>query len=152
MSDQGHSTTEILVGGGVLAAAVAFFFYAAAETSPADGPGAYPLTASFRSVEGISVGTDVRMAGVRIGTVTGIELDPVTYRAVTSFTVPGSLEIPDDSAVAINSEGLLGGSFVEIIPGGSPFPLEPGGEITDTQGAVSLITLLSRFVAGSSDE
>jgi phospholipid/cholesterol/gamma-HCH transport system substrate-binding protein len=57
--------------------------------------------------------------------------------------------LPDDSSVAISSEGLLGGTFVEIIPGGSPFTLEDGGQIEDTQGAVSLIGLLSKFVTGT---
>ena len=57
-------------------------------------------------------------------------------------------EIPDDSAIVIYSEGLLGGNFVEIMPGGSPFNLEEDAEITDTQGAVSLISLLLKFVSG----
>jgi phospholipid/cholesterol/gamma-HCH transport system substrate-binding protein len=94
------------------------------------------------------VGTEVRLAGVRVGTVTGMELDPESFRAETTFSVAGNLELPDDSAAAISSEGLLGGTFVEIIPGGSPFVLAPGDAILDTQSSVSLITLLMRFVGG----
>ena len=99
----------------------------------------------------MTVGTDVRLAGVKIGTVTGVELNPETFRADTSFTVRDGIVIPDDSSVVISSEGLLGGNFVEIMPGGSPLNLEPGEEILDTQGAVSLISLLVKFVAGGDD-
>ncbi|MGR3805165.1 outer membrane lipid asymmetry maintenance protein MlaD [Marinibacterium profundimaris] len=145
-----HSVTEITVGGVVLAAAVAFAVYATQTTGMrAGGGGAYELNASFRSLEGVSVGTDVRLAGVKLGAVTGVELDPTTYRAMTTFTVSNGIEIPDDSAAVIASEGLLGGNFVEIMPGGSPFYYEAGDEITDTQGAVSLISLLVKFVSGS---
>jgi phospholipid/cholesterol/gamma-HCH transport system substrate-binding protein len=60
--------------------------------------------------------------------------------------------VPDDSAIVISSEGLLGGNFVEVMPGGSPFYFEPGDQIEDTQGAVSLISLLVKFVAGDGSE
>ncbi|WP_428924952.1 outer membrane lipid asymmetry maintenance protein MlaD [Marinibacterium sp. SX1] len=145
-----HSVTEISVGAVVLAAAVGFAAYATQTTGlGVRGGGAYELSASFRSLEGVSVGTDVRLAGVKLGTVTGVHLDPETYRARTTFSVQQGVEIPDDSAVVISSEGLLGGNFVEIMPGGSPFFYEAGDEVTDTQGAVSLISLLVKFVAGS---
>jgi len=147
-----NSTTEVLTGGIVLAVAVGFFIYAAQVTGfERDSSGSYALSASFRSVEGVSIGTDVRMAGVRIGSVTGVDLNPQTFRAETSFSIASGIDIPDDSAIAVSSEGLLGGNFVEIIPGGSPFNLDPGGEIIDTQSAVSLLTLLMRFASGSGD-
>jgi phospholipid/cholesterol/gamma-HCH transport system substrate-binding protein len=147
-----HNTTEILVGGVVLAAAIGFAVYAGQVAGLSRAGESYPLTASFRSLEGVSVGTDVRLAGVKIGTVTGVELNQETFRADTVFSVKKGIEIPDDSAVVVSSEGLLGGNFVEIMPGGSPFTLEPGDEIVDTQGAVSLISLLLKFVSGSGDE
>ncbi|MCR9127091.1 MAG: outer membrane lipid asymmetry maintenance protein MlaD [Rhodobacteraceae bacterium] len=143
-----ENTTEVLVGGAVLAAAIGFAVFALQSTGFAAGGGGYPLHASFRSLEGVNVGTDVRLAGVKIGTVTGVELNPETYRADTTFTVTEGILVPDDSAVVVASEGLLGGNFVEIMPGGSPFFFEPGAEITDTQGAVSLISLLLKFVSG----
>lgn len=147
-----HNTTEILVGGAVLAAAIAFGVYATQSTGFGGSSGDYELSASFRSLEGIAVGSDVRLAGVKIGTVTGVNLNPETYRADTQISVLDGIEIPDDSAIIISSEGLLGGNFVEIMPGGSPFYFSPGDEIEDTQGAVSLISLLVRFVAGGDDE
>ncbi len=148
-----HNNTEILVGGAVLAAAIAFAVYAGQATGLSGTPQGYALNASFRSLEGVGVGTDVRLAGVKIGSVTEVVLNPVTFRADTEFSVINGLEIPDDSAAVISSEGLLGGNFLEIMPGGSPFNFAPGDDIEDTQGAVSLISLMLKFVSGSgSDE
>lgn len=147
-----HSTTEILVGGAVLAAAIGFVVYTGQTTGFATSTAGYPLSASFRSIEGVNVGTDVRLAGVKIGTVTDIALNPQTFRADTTFSVADGIEIPDDSAVIVSSEGLLGGNFVEIMPGGSPFNLEPGSEIEDTQSSVSLVSLLLKFVSGDGGE
>lgn len=143
--------TEALVGAAVLAAAASFLIYASQFTDGGRGDAGYNLTASFRSIEGVSVGTDVRLAGVKIGTVTDIQLDPVTFRAETSFSVKDNIELPDDSAVVISSEGLLGGNFVEVLPGGSPFNFEPGAEIEDTQSSVSLVSLLLKFVSGGDE-
>lgn len=147
-----ENTTEVFVGGAVLAAALGFVIYAGQVTGLADRAGGYPLNASFRSLEGVTVGTDVRLAGVKIGTVSEVSLNTETYRADTVFTVIDGVEIPDDSAVVVASEGLLGGNFVEVMPGGSPFYYSEGDEILDTQGSVSLISLLLKFVSGSGSE
>lgn len=146
-----HTPTEVALGGVVLAAAVAFAVYAGQAAGLTTGSSGYPLTASFRSIEGVTVGTDVRLGGVKIGSVTDVALNAETYRADTTITISGGVEIPDDSAVVISSEGLLGGNFVEIMPGGSPFYFASGDEILDTQSSVSLITLLLRFVSGDGD-
>jgi phospholipid/cholesterol/gamma-HCH transport system substrate-binding protein len=143
-----NNTTEVIVGGVVLAAAAGFLIYLASSTGVSRSTGEYELTASFRSVEGVTPGTDVRMAGVKIGTVTGLELNPQTFRADATFTIREEIELPDDTSAVIASEGLLGGNFLELVPGGSPFNIEPGGEVENTQGAVSLITLLLKFVSG----
>lgn len=147
-----ESTTEVLVGGAVLAVAVGFLIYAGQATgfSPAKSSD-YALTASFRSGEGITVGTDVRLAGVKVGTVSAMTLNAQTYRADTMLSLKQGIMIPDDSAIVISSEGLLGGNFVEIYPGGSLDNFGPGDEIEDTQGAVSLVSLLMKFVSGSDE-
>jgi phospholipid/cholesterol/gamma-HCH transport system substrate-binding protein len=142
---------EIMTGAGVLVMAAGFLAYAMSVTGYSAGTDSYQLTASFRSVEGIKIGTDVKLAGVKIGSVTGVSLNPETFRADAEFSVAGGIEIPDDSAISIASEGLLGGNFVEILPGGSPFNLDPNSEIEDTQGSISLISLLSKFVTGSAE-
>jgi phospholipid/cholesterol/gamma-HCH transport system substrate-binding protein len=149
-----NSTTEIVTGGLVLAAAAGFLIYAAQVTglgSGAGAGGAYTLSASFRTADGVTAGTDVRLAGVKIGTVSDIRLNPETYRADTQIALSGDVEIPDDSGLAISSEGLLGGTFVEVLPGGSLFALEDGDAFAETQGSVSLITLLLRFVSQSAE-
>ncbi|WP_319823896.1 outer membrane lipid asymmetry maintenance protein MlaD [Thalassovita sp.] len=147
-----ENKTEVFVGGAVLAVAIGFVVYAGQITGFSGATTGYPLTASFRSAEGVTVGTDVRLAGVKIGTVTDLKLNPQTFRADTTFSLIDGIEIPDDSAVVVASEGLLGGNFVEIVPGGSPFNFQPGAEIEDTQGSVSLVSLLMKFVTGSSDQ
>lgn len=146
-----ENTAELLTGGAVVAVAAGFLIYAAQFGGVARVSDAPVYSASFRSAEGIGVGTDVRLAGVKVGTVTDMVLDPNTFRAATSFTVDDEILLPEDTAAVISSEGLLGGSFVELLPGGSPFNLEPGAEIEDTQGAVSLIQLLLRFVSGNGE-
>lgn len=146
-----ENTTEVLMGAGVLAAAIGFVVYAGQISGYSGGNASYELEASFRSLEGVSVGSDVRLAGVKIGTVSEVDLNAQTYRADTTVALDSNVEIPDDSAIIISSEGLLGGSFVEIVPGGSPFFFEAGDTIEDTQGAVSLVSLLLKFVGGSSE-
>lgn len=145
-----ESKTEILVGGLVMAVAIGFLVFAGQTTGMTRGAEEYRLNASFRSIDGVSIGTDVRMAGVKIGRVTDISLDPETYRARTVFTVEQGIDVPEDSAVSISSEGLLGGNYVEIQPGGSPFYLAAGDEIEFTQSSIGLISLLTKFVSGES--
>lgn len=146
-----ENRTELFVGAGVLAVAVGFLIYATGSVGAGRGGDGYDVTASFRSAEGIAVGTDIRLAGVKIGTVSELALNPETFRADARLTISEGVVLPDDSSVVIASEGLLGGNFVEILPGGSPFNYEPGAQITDTQGAISLIQLLTKFVGAASD-
>lgn len=148
-----HSPGEIVAGGLTLVVAAGFLIYATQVAGVGGGPAnTVDYVASFRSVEGVGAGTDVRMAGVRIGSVTGLVLNSQTYRADLTVAVDAGVEIPEDSSIAISSEGLLGGNFVEIVPGGSPFALAEGGAFQDTQGALSLLGLLAKFVAASSGE
>ena len=88
------------------------------------------------------------MAGVSVGTVSGLDLNLETYRADATFSIDEGVAIPDDSSAVVASEGLLGGTFVELVPGGSFEMYTEGAVIQDTQGAVSLIQLLLKFVGG----
>ncbi len=146
-----ENVTEVLTGAGVLAAALGFLVYAGGGEGLSRGAGSYELTASFRSVEGVTVGTDVRMAGVKVGSVTELALNPQTFFADAKFSVRDGIVVPDDSTAVIASEGLLGGAFLEILPGGSPMDLPPGSEVEDTQGAVSVIALMMKFAGGAAD-
>ncbi|SEW20369.1 phospholipid/cholesterol/gamma-HCH transport system substrate-binding protein [Cognatiyoonia koreensis] len=147
-----ENSAEVAVGAVVLAATLGFLFYVT-QVAGVGGMGrTYDLTASFRSVEGISAGTDIRLAGVKIGTVSRIDLNPDTFRGDVTLSLLEGIVIPDDSAAVIASEGLLGGNFVEIVPGGSLGNFSAGAEIEDTQGAVSLISLLLKFVTGEGED
>ena len=99
----------------------------------------------FLATSGINAGSDVRLAGVKVGSVQAVGLDAESYEAKLTLNITTDLPIPDDSAVAISQEGLLGGSFVEIIPGGSEFFMQAGDQFFDTQGSVSLLSLLLKF-------
>ncbi|MGB0440809.1 MAG: outer membrane lipid asymmetry maintenance protein MlaD [Primorskyibacter sp.] len=146
-----HQTTEVIVGAVVVAVAVTFGLYTAQISGLGGGGASYELRASFRSIEGVGPGTEIRLAGVKVGSVADVALNPQTYRAETTLNIHTGIEVPDDSAVVIASEGLLGGNFVEISPGGSPFTYAAGDEILDTQGSVSLLSLLLRYVGGGSE-
>ena len=80
-----------------------------------------------------------------------MKLDPVTYLAETQMILNATVEIPDDSQAIVASEGLLGGNFLELVPGGSAFNLAPGDEVYETQSAVSLTTLILRAVGGGDE-
>ncbi len=140
-----RSVTEILIGAIVVATAIWFLYYTSTRTNIMSNEDSYNLSADFRSVEGVSLGTDVRLAGVKIGIVKALILNPETYRVKTTFSVKNTIKIPDDSQALISTEGLLGGTFLELVPGGSFDYLVPESVIMDTQGSVSLITLLMRL-------
>ncbi|WP_435259028.1 outer membrane lipid asymmetry maintenance protein MlaD [Thioclava sp. FR2] len=143
--------SEILAGAAVLLVAAGFLYFASQTAGLKGASASYPVKASFRAVDGITVGSDVRLAGLKVGTITGLELNPQTYFADAEIEIQNSVQIPVDSAILISSEGLLGGNYVEIMPGGSLENLSPGDEIEDTQGSVSLVNLLMKFV-GSGGE
>lgn len=145
-----ENRAEILAGAAVLAAAIGFLAYAAGGGRFASEGDTYPLVASFRSVEGITAGSDVRLAGVKVGSITTLTLNPETFFADATIAINSAIQLPDDTAILISSEGLLGGNFVELVPGGSVENLAPGDEIEDTQGSVSLISLLMKWVGGQS--
>ena len=142
---------EIVAGALIVIAAVGFVAYAGKSAGLGATGDSYPLHASFRSIEGVSLGSDVKLAGVKVGTLTGLSLNPTTYMADAVITLNKSIQLPSDSAILISSEGLLGGNYIELQPGGATDVIAPGGEIEDTQGAVSLVSLLMKFVGTKTD-
>jgi phospholipid/cholesterol/gamma-HCH transport system substrate-binding protein len=140
-----NRAAETVIGAIVVAAAAGFLLYAGQTAGMRVEAGSYPLAARFRSVEGVTVGTDVRLAGIKIGSVTDLTLDTETYQARASFTVDGAVQVPEDSDIKVSQESLLGGSFLEITPGASDFMLAAGDEILNTQSSISLLNLLMRF-------
>ena len=144
---------EVILGGVVLLVAVGFVALALGSTGTSlTQQRGYPLHATFRSAEGVRLGTEVRLAGVRIGSVTALSLDPNDFRARLTISVDPALALPVDSTIQIASEGILGGTFVEVLPGGDLDTLVAGDSFNDTQSAVSLITLLLRAFTSSEAE
>jgi phospholipid/cholesterol/gamma-HCH transport system substrate-binding protein len=143
---------EVLVGGIVVGIAIAFTVYVMQVAGISTGSSSYHIHAAFRSAEGVKVGTDVRLAGVKVGTVAVLSLDSETYKAKSTLAIDQDVLIPDDSSLAVASEGLLGGNFVEVVPGASFDYLAAGDEIVDTQGSISLIQLMMRFVSGNANK
>lgn len=137
--------TELLVGAAVLAVAAGFLAWSVGGWGDR-GQGTYPLVASFPNVDGVERGTEIRLAGVRVGRVGEVRLNPQTYYAEAELRVPENIELPVDSAALIQSDGLLGGAYIELRPGGALETLAPGDEIEDVQGAVSLLGLMMKFV------
>ena len=137
---------ETLVGAAVLAAAGLFLVYALSAADRSVGVGGYEVTARFGQAGGLAPGADVRVAGVKVGTVSDVRLDPETYLAVTALALEGEVRLPVDSTARIASDGLLGGAHVAIAPGGAAETLADGGEIENSQGAVDLFGLIGQVL------
>ena len=136
---------EILTGAVVLLAAAAFLVYAVAHSGRSTTSG-YTLYAKFDHIDGLGVGSDVRIAGVKVGTVNEERIDPQSFQAVVSLSVRDDIKVPKDSAAIITSESLLGGKYLSLQPGGDETMLQPGQTITITQGSISLEDLLGKFI------
>ncbi|MCI4662990.1 MAG: outer membrane lipid asymmetry maintenance protein MlaD [Neomegalonema sp.] len=136
---------ETLVGAVVVAVAVGFALYAS-NSSPGSSAGGYDLIAEFRSVEGVTPGADVRIAGVRVGSVKQVSLNQERARARVILAVENGVLVPEDSSAKIASDGLLGSAYLSIEPGVSDILLEGGEEIELTQGSVNFMDLIARAI------
>lgn len=140
-----RSVIETIMGAVVVLVAGLFLFvaYTSSNVRATDG---YELVARFNRVDGLANGSDVRMSGIKIGSVVGQNLDPETYRAVVRLSVDSAIKLPADTTARIQSDGLLGSSYMVLEPGGDEAMLPPGGEIEYTQDAINLVDLLGRFI------
>ena len=143
---------ETMLGAVVLVVAIGFLYYAYQNNKGADG-GSYALMAQFDRIDGLDNGADVRIGGIKIGSVTEQTLDTASYRAQVRFTVQDGVELPLDSSAAIMSDGLLGGKYLSIEPGGDIDMLEQGDEVTLTQSSIRLEDLIGQLIysGGSGD-
>ena len=140
-----RSPIETLVGALVIAVAVLFFVFAynTAQVETVEG---YAVTAKFDRIDGIHRGSDVRMSGIKIGTVLDHRIDPATYLAEVAMSIEADIKLPADSSIAITSDGLLGDKYLSLTPGGDEETIPDGGEIEITQGAIDLTSLLGQLI------
>jgi len=143
---------ETLMGALVLVVAGIFIAIAYKSGNFNTGESGYPITAKFEGVDGITIGSDVRIAGIKIGTVTGQTLDVNDYMAQMTLNIDDEVKIPLDSSAAIVSEGLLGSKYVSITPGAEEEFLKSGEEVEITQSSVNLEALLGKFGFGSAED
>jgi phospholipid/cholesterol/gamma-HCH transport system substrate-binding protein len=143
-----RSVAEVLTGALVLLVAAGFLAYAVAHSGRSTA-GGYPLHAVFDNIAGLPVGSDVRVAGVKVGSVTAASIDPQTYQANVTLTVRDDIRVPKDSSAEITSESLLGGKYVALSPGGDATMLQPGQTIAITQGSISIEQLLGKYIFSS---
>lgn len=146
----GKNLVETLMGAVVLVVAGMFlvFAYSMADIRPVRG---YTVTAKFQSIDGVRLGTDVKLAGIKVGSVVGQALDPQTYEAVLTLSIDAHIKLPRDTSAQITSEGLLGGTYIALSPGAEDRMLAAGGEIRHTQSPVNLVQLLGRFIFNSAE-
>src|SRR5215472_3454490 len=140
-----RSIAEVLTGALVLLVAAGFLGYAVAHSGRSTTSG-YTLYAKFDHIDGLGVGADVRIAGVKVGSVNQERLDPQSFQAVVGLSVRNDIKLPKDSAAIVTSESLLGGKYLSLQPGGDETMLQPGQTITITQSSVSLEELLGKFI------
>ncbi len=143
-----HSPVEVVTGAAVLLVAAGFLVYAVGSTGQISTKGAYLLNAAFDHVDGLSNGADVRIAGVKIGEVVSITLNPKTYEAQVSFSVQDGVALSTDSSATISTDGLLGGKYLALSTGGEEQTLKPGGTITITQGSMNIEALIGKYIFG----
>ncbi len=148
--DGGRAAIEFIAGLLVLVALVGLLVLALLGSGRKSDDG-YRLLARFAHIDGLSVGSDVRLAGVTVGRVMSERVDPASYQAEVAFTVRDGIRLPTDSSAVVTSDSLLGGKYLALEPGGADQVLKPGARVAITQGSISLEQLLSKFIFSVTD-
>lgn len=139
-----NNLVESLIGAAVLLVAGWFLMFAYERTDSGDR-GGYTLEAKFNRADGLSIGSDVRVSGIKVGSVVSQHLDTDTFQAVIKFSVREEVKLPEDTAAAVTAEGLLGGVYLSLLPGGMLEELQDGDEISETQDSIDLLGLIGKF-------
>lgn len=142
----GNKIVETLVGTAVLVVAGFFLVYAYTTADLAGTSNSYTLSASFSRVDGLAVGSDVRMSGIKIGTVTNQTLNADTFLAEVEVAIDKGIDLPLDTSAKVASDGLLGGAYVALEAGGSMDLLEDGDDIEFTQGSIDIMSLIGQAI------
>ena len=140
---------ETLIGAIVITVACFFAFYLYNSNKKQDDEPGYALTAKFQNVSGIIEGSDVRIAGIVIGSVTKLTLDKDTYSAIVTMNISPDIKIPRDSSLAVITNGMFGGKSLDITPGADDLMMKDGESIKFTQSTISLESLINKFMLSS---
>jgi phospholipid/cholesterol/gamma-HCH transport system substrate-binding protein len=146
----GNNLVESLLGAVVLVVAGLFLVFAYSTTNVRT-VGGYEVIAKFERVDGLNTGSDVKLSGIKVGTVFEQKLEPNTYLAIVRMNINSSVKLPIDTVAQVTSDGLLGSNFVALVPGGEDKLIAAGGEIKFTQSPVNVVQLLGKFVFGAVD-
>jgi len=146
----GRNLVESLMGAVVLVVAGLFLAFAYSVTNVRT-VGGYELLARFERIDGLATGADVRISGIRVGSVVDTQLDPATFEAVVRLTISPTIRLPVDSTASVSNDGLLGGSFLALVPGGEDSVIDPGGRIRFTQAPVNIVQLLGRIIFSAAE-
>jgi phospholipid/cholesterol/gamma-HCH transport system substrate-binding protein len=148
----GRNVFETIMGAVVLLVASGFIYIAYQSGAVKATTNGYEVIAKFDRADGLALGTDVRVSGIKVGAVEAQKIDPQTYMAIVTMSVEGGIKLPEDSSAEIVGDGLLGGKYVAIVPGGAEKMIPAGGEIKFTQSSVSLEQLIGKMVFGGTDD
>ncbi|MCH9852653.1 MAG: MlaD family protein [Alphaproteobacteria bacterium] len=137
---------EILLGGAVFGIAIFFLVWANANTNGSKEGTVQRIVADFTSIKGLRVGNDVRIGGVKIGSVEKLAINPDTFQAQVTMAIRNDVLLPTDTAVAIISDGLLGGAYMRVNPGSDAQKIADGGKFTIIEQSATLEELLGKAV------
>ncbi|HKQ10336.1 MAG TPA: outer membrane lipid asymmetry maintenance protein MlaD [Rhizomicrobium sp.] len=140
---------ETLIGAAVVAIALVLAALAYFRTG-AGGLSGYEVNARLAKVDGLAVGTDVRLAGIKVGSVSGLTLDPQTYLVTVHMDIHNDIKLPMDSSILVTQAGFLGGQYLSITPGGDDKMMAAGAFFENAQGSIDVMNLVGRFANGSS--
>jgi phospholipid/cholesterol/gamma-HCH transport system substrate-binding protein len=140
-----RNVIETVMGAVVLVIAALFLFFAY-NVSQIRAVNGYEVTAQFERVDGIREGGDVRISGIKVGSILSQKLDPKTYFAIVRMSIDPHIQLPTDTVAQIASSGLLGDKYMALVPGGADEMIKPGGRIQFTQPAMSLENLIGQYI------
>ena len=148
---QQNNIAETIIGAIVVVVAIGFLLFTYSRTGSGSLSG-YEVNARLPKVDGLSIGTDVRLAGIKIGTVTEMTLDPKTYLVTVHMNVRDDIKIPADSSVMVTSSGFLGSQYLSITPGGDQKMMASGEFFESVQGSIDVMGLVNRFATGGGSQ
>jgi phospholipid/cholesterol/gamma-HCH transport system substrate-binding protein len=146
-----RNVTEALIGAAVLVIA-AWFLWFTSKVADFGNVSGYTLTATFDRIDGVNVGSDVMLGGIKVGSVLETAVNPDTYQAIVRFSVAPKIKLPADTSVEVSTQGLLGTAYLSLKPGGEPEYLADGDAIEFTQGSIDVVDIIGKAIFSETGE